>query len=45
VKDVLREAEGLYSSPSTSPQDPQFSKMFSKTDNDIATQMKLMTVM
>jgi hypothetical protein len=45
VKDALREAEGLYSSPSTSPQDPQFSKMFSKTDNDIATQMKLMTVM
>jgi hypothetical protein len=45
VKDALREAEGLYSSPSTSPQDPQFSKMFSKKENDITTQMKLMTVM
>lgn len=44
VKDALREAEGLYSSPSTSPRDPQFSKMFAHTDNDIATQMKLMTV-
>ncbi|KAF2704492.1 hypothetical protein K504DRAFT_472269 [Pleomassaria siparia CBS 279.74] len=45
VKDTLREAEGLYSSPSTSLRNPQFSKMFAQTDNDVATQMKLMTVM
>ncbi|ORY07804.1 hypothetical protein BCR34DRAFT_590201 [Clohesyomyces aquaticus] len=44
VKEALREAEGLYSSPSSSPQDPPFSKMF-QADNDLATQMKLMTVM
>ncbi|PVH93959.1 hypothetical protein DM02DRAFT_618953 [Periconia macrospinosa] len=47
VKDALREAEGLYSSPSTSPSkemEPPFSKMF-QTDNDVSTQMKLMTVM
>ncbi|KAF2196027.1 hypothetical protein GQ43DRAFT_445484 [Delitschia confertaspora ATCC 74209] len=44
VKDALREAEGLYSSPSTSPKDPPFSKIFT-SDNDLATQMKLMTVM
>ncbi|KAF2189702.1 hypothetical protein K469DRAFT_683107 [Zopfia rhizophila CBS 207.26] len=44
VKDALREAEGLYSSPSTSPKEPHFSKIF-HADNDLATQMKLMTVM
>jgi hypothetical protein len=43
VKDTLREAEGLYHSPSTSPKDPPFSKIF-QTDNDLAAQMKLMTV-
>ena len=45
VKDALRDAEGLYSSPVSSPSDPHFTKMFPQTDNDIATQMKLMTVM
>ncbi|KAF2472213.1 uncharacterized protein BDR25DRAFT_284779 [Lindgomyces ingoldianus] len=44
VKEALREAEGLYPSPSTSPKDPPFSKIF-QADNDLATQMKLMTVM
>lgn len=44
VKDALREAEGLYSSPSASPQEPPFSKIF-QTDNDLATQMKVMTIM
>jgi hypothetical protein len=48
VKDALREAEGLYTSPSTSPstspKEPPFSKIF-QTENDLATQMKLMTVM
>ncbi|KAF1956165.1 hypothetical protein CC80DRAFT_70495 [Byssothecium circinans] len=49
VKDTLREAEGLYSSPSTSPSkekenEPPLSKMF-QTDNDLSSQMKLMTVM
>ena len=44
VKEALREAEGLYSSPSTSPKEPPFSKIF-QTENDLATQMKLMTVM
>ncbi|KAF2255960.1 hypothetical protein BU26DRAFT_414293 [Trematosphaeria pertusa] len=46
VKDALREAEGLYSSPSTSPKDrePPFSKIF-QPENDLSTQMKLMTVM
>ncbi|KAF2739846.1 hypothetical protein EJ04DRAFT_483229 [Polyplosphaeria fusca] len=44
VKDELREAEGLYSSPSTSPTEPPFSKIFI-SDNDLAQQMKLMTVM
>jgi hypothetical protein len=43
VKDALREAEGLYSSPSTSPKDPQFSKMF-HASNDMAAQMKVMTI-
>ncbi|KAF2638022.1 hypothetical protein P280DRAFT_482447 [Massarina eburnea CBS 473.64] len=47
VKDTLREAEGLYYSPSTSPSkenQPPIRKMF-QTDNDLSTQMKLMTVM
>jgi hypothetical protein len=44
VKDALREAEGLYSSPSTSPEDPPFSKIF-HTDNELKKQMKLMTIM
>ncbi|KAF2120881.1 hypothetical protein BDV96DRAFT_279380 [Lophiotrema nucula] len=44
VKEALREAEGLYSSPSTSPKEPPFSKIF-VSDNDLATQMNLMTVM
>jgi hypothetical protein len=44
VKDALREAEGLYSSPSTSPREPPFSKIF-HTDNELNTQMKLMTIM
>ncbi|OCL01290.1 hypothetical protein AOQ84DRAFT_401886 [Glonium stellatum] len=44
VKDAIREAEGLYSSPSTSPKEPPFSKIF-QTENDLATQMKLMKVM
>ncbi|KAF2691126.1 hypothetical protein K458DRAFT_399046 [Lentithecium fluviatile CBS 122367] len=47
VKDALRDAEGLYSSPSTSPSkdhEPPFSKIF-QTDNDLPKQMKLMTVM
>jgi len=42
VKDALREAEGLY--PGTSPKEPPFSKIF-QTENDLATQVKLMTVM
>jgi hypothetical protein len=47
VKDALRDAEGLYSSPDTSPSkehDPPLSKIF-QTDNDLPQQMKLMTVM
>ena len=46
VKDSIRDAEGLYSSPNTSPlhEEPPFSKMFQQ-DADLATQMKLMTVM
>ncbi|KAF2002883.1 hypothetical protein P154DRAFT_125271 [Amniculicola lignicola CBS 123094] len=44
VKEALRDAEGLYSSPSTSPHEPPFSKIF-HTDNDLTAQMKLMTVM
>ncbi|OCK80257.1 hypothetical protein K432DRAFT_48951 [Lepidopterella palustris CBS 459.81] len=43
VKDAVREAEGLYSSPSTSPKEPPFSKIF-QTENDLSAQMKLMTV-
>ncbi|KAF2856374.1 hypothetical protein T440DRAFT_107022 [Plenodomus tracheiphilus IPT5] len=45
VKDTIREAEGLYSSPHTSPmnEEPSFSKMFQQ-DADLAAQMKLMTV-
>jgi hypothetical protein len=46
VKDTIRDAEGLYSSPSASPmhEEPPFSRMFTP-DSDIASQMKLMTVM
>jgi hypothetical protein len=43
VKDALREAEGLYSSPSTSPREPPFSKIFHAED-DLQARMKLMTV-
>jgi hypothetical protein len=46
VKDVIRDAEGLYSSPSTSPrhEEPPFSKMFQQ-DADLAAQMQRMTVL
>lgn len=46
VKDAIRDAEGLYSSPGTSPQheEPPFSKIFQQ-DTELAAQMKLMTVM
>lgn len=44
VKDALREAEGLHSSPNMSPREPPFSKIF-HTDNDMTTQMKVMTIM
>lgn len=46
VKDTIREAEGLYSSPNASPmnEEPPFRKMFQQ-DADLAAQMKLMTVM
>lgn len=47
VKDTLREAEGLYSSPNTSPSkenEPPFNKMF-QSEKDLTTEMKLMTVM
>jgi hypothetical protein len=47
VKDALRDAEGLYSSPSTSPHkdtELPISKMF-QAENDLPKQMKLMTVM
>ncbi|KAL6708482.1 hypothetical protein ACN47E_002745 [Coniothyrium glycines] len=46
VKDSIRDAEGLYSSPSVTPrnEEPPFSKIFQQ-DTDLAKQMKLMTVM
>ncbi|KAH8727519.1 hypothetical protein GQ44DRAFT_88026 [Phaeosphaeriaceae sp. PMI808] len=46
VKDVIRDAEGLYSSPTTSPrhEEPPFSKIF-QPDADLAAQMHRMTVM
>jgi hypothetical protein len=46
VKDTIRDAEGLYSSPCTSPlhEEPPFSRIFQQ-DADLAAQMKLMTVM
>ncbi|KAF1835513.1 hypothetical protein BDW02DRAFT_495719 [Decorospora gaudefroyi] len=46
VKDTIRDAEGLYSSPVASPmrEEPPFSKIFQQ-DSDLAAQMKLMTVM
>ncbi|KAF2271536.1 uncharacterized protein EI97DRAFT_266556 [Westerdykella ornata] len=43
VKDALREAEGLYSSPSTSPREPRFSKLF-QAESDLASQVKVMTI-
>ncbi|KAI4947525.1 hypothetical protein J4E91_006345 [Alternaria rosae] len=46
VKDTIRDAEGLYSSPIASPlnEEPPFS-MIHQQDADLAAQMKLMTVM
>jgi hypothetical protein len=46
VKDAIRDAEGLYSSPNTSPrhEEPPFSKIFQQ-DTDLAAQMQRMTVM
>ncbi|KAL6155717.1 hypothetical protein ACJBU6_05919 [Exserohilum turcicum] len=46
VKDTIRDAEGLYSSPAASPmhEEPQLDKVFQQ-DADVAAQMKLMTVM
>jgi hypothetical protein len=47
VKQTLREAEGLYSSPNTSP-NKEIGAPFSReylADNELSTQMKLMTVM
>jgi hypothetical protein len=46
VKDVIRDAEGLYSSPATSPrhEEPPFSKIFQQ-DGDLSAQMQRMTVM
>lgn len=48
VKQTLREAEGLYSSPSSSPSHeagpPPFSKIY-PADSELSAQMKLMTVM
>lgn len=46
VKDTIRDAEGLYASPHASPMNdgPSFNKIF-QSDADLATQMKLMTVM
>jgi hypothetical protein len=45
VKDVIRDAEGLYSSPNTSPrhEEPPFSKIFQQ-DADLAAQLQRMTV-
>lgn len=48
VKQTLREAEGLYSSPSSSPSHeagPPFGKIYNTTDSELSAQMKLMTVM
>jgi hypothetical protein len=46
VKDAIRDAEGLYSSPNISPrhEEPPFSKMF-QPEADLAAQMQRMTVM
>ncbi|KAF2832995.1 hypothetical protein CC86DRAFT_3318 [Ophiobolus disseminans] len=46
VKDAIRDAEGLYTSPNTSPhhEEPPFSKIFLQ-DADLAAQMQRMTVM
>lgn len=50
VKDAIRDAEGLYSSPSTSPmhEGPPFNGAFHRDTDlavDVAAQLKLMTVM
>lgn len=46
VKDAIRDAEGLYSSPDTSPlpEEPSFSKIFLQ-DADLVSQIHRMTVM
>ncbi|KAH5335091.1 hypothetical protein HBI42_035250 [Parastagonospora nodorum] len=46
VKDAIRDAEGLYSSPNASPrhEEPPFSNLFQQ-DTDLAAQMHRMTVM
>lgn len=46
VKDAIRDAEGLYSSPNTSPkhEEPSFSKIFQQ-DVDLATHTQRMTIM
>ena len=46
VKDTIRDAEGLYSSPLTSPlhEEPPFGTIHQQ-EADLAAQMKLMTVM
>ncbi|KAF2745529.1 hypothetical protein M011DRAFT_469584 [Sporormia fimetaria CBS 119925] len=43
VKDTLREADGLQLSPSTSPEEPPFSRMF-HTDNDLAARMEVVAI-
>jgi hypothetical protein len=43
VKSTLREAEGLYSSPNTTPNDPPLTRVF-HSDNVLAAQLKLMTI-
>ena len=47
VKAMIRDAEGLYYSPNTSPQheEPPFAMSPFQTDSELASHMKLMTVM
>ena len=47
VKDTIRDAEGLYYSPTTSPQqeEPPFAMSPFQQDTELASHMKLMTVM
>lgn len=47
VKDTIRDAEGLYYSPTTSPQqeEPPFAMSPFQQDAELASHMKLMTVM